>query len=81
MRQRIKQSNWYFIMRADLAYGGNSNESLNGSLLFDYRFTGWGSVFMGYRAMDIEYKSGSGEDRYNYHALQQGPVLGLNLNW
>jgi hypothetical protein len=34
------------------------------------------SLFAGYRALDIDYADGSGDDRFEFDALMQGPVLG-----
>jgi len=71
---------WRFIGRVDYGFGG-SDGTWNLSGFFDYRFNDWGSVFFGYRWMDFDYSSGSGLDRYEYDATQQGPLAGLNIYW
>ena len=66
--------------RADVgAFGIESDFTWNASLLVAYEFgekRRW-PVYMGYRAFDIDYKSGSGEDELRYDVLTSGPALGL----
>ncbi len=58
----------------------SDNTALHGLFMFDYRFRGWGSVFAGYRYVDIEFDNGSSrKDQYGFDGDQQGPVVGLNL--
>ena len=81
---RIEQKlseRWILAARLDAGYGGSDNSALNGSFLFDYSYKHWGSVFFGYKIMQYDYASGSGNDRYAYNATQQGPLLGLNFRW
>ena len=69
--------NWSLIARGDYGYGGSDNDAWNLSLIADYRFKGWGSAFVGYRYMQIDYE---GSD-YGYDAEQQGPQLGVVFYW
>ncbi len=72
---------WALIGRADIGAGG-SDLIWNVALMADYRFNEWGAVFIGYRWMDYDYDNGkAGADTYTYDALQQGPLLGLNIHW
>ena len=72
--------NWTFIGRTDLGAGG-SELTWNISALIDYRFKDWGSAFLGYRWLDIDYDSGDGLDRFVYDVTQQGPLAGISFYW
>ena len=71
---------WSLVSRGDIGAGG-SNFVWNVSFILDYQFKKWGSVFAGYRWLDYDYDSGSGQDRYAYDALQQGPLVGIAFHW
>ena len=68
---------WSVIGRLDWGFAGSDNKATNFSGMFDYRFRDWGSVFIGYRYMDIRYD----ESSYGYDAIQQGPLAGLSFYW
>ena len=72
---------WALLVRGDYGYSGSDDQAINLSMMFDYRFKGWGSAFVGYRYMDFDYDNGSDVDRYAYNAVQQGPLLGLAIHW
>ncbi|MEZ9922340.1 hypothetical protein AB4342_19710, partial [Vibrio breoganii] len=58
---RIKSQlseNWQFIFRGDIGAGG-SDFAWNTMAQFDYRFTQWGSLILGYRAMGYEFDNGN----------------------
>jgi len=73
--------NWNFIGRADIGAGGSDLVwKLAG--LFDYHFTNWSSVFLGYKVVDYDYDNEvSGPERYAYDGRLQGPLVGLNFYW
>lgn len=71
---------WSFRVRGDYGYEGSDNSSFNGLAVFDYRFRDWGSVFAGYRYLDIDFDNGdSDRGQYGFDGDQQGPVMGLNF--
>ena len=71
---------WSFRGRADYGYEGSDNTALQGIFFFDYRFRGWGSAFIGYRYLDMDFENGtSGLDQYGFDGDQQGPLIGMNL--
>jgi hypothetical protein len=37
--------------------------------------------YLGYRALSVDYSQGSGNTRYEYNVLQQGPVIGATLRF
>jgi len=72
--------NWRFIANADMGYKSSDNQSVHAVGFFDYRFRGWGSVFFGYRFLDIDYHNGeSGVQTYGFDGDEQGPLFGLNF--
>jgi predicted porin len=54
---------------------GSDNNAWHFNAMADYRFNDWGSAFVGYRYMKIDYASSS----YSYDAKQQGPLLGDSI--
>ena len=74
-------SRWNLLARGDYGYSSSDNNAVNLSFMFDYRFKGWGSAFIGYRYMNFDYDEGEGAARYAYDAVQQGPLLGISLYW
>lgn len=71
---------WSFRGRADYGYEGSDNTALHGIFLFNYRFRQWGSAFVGYRYLDIDFDNGSSRrDQYGFDGDQQGPAIGLNF--
>jgi hypothetical protein len=37
--------------------------------------------YLGYRALSVHYSEGSGVNRYEFDAIQQGPVMGATLRF
>lgn len=73
---------WSFRARADYGYEGSDNTALNGTAFLDYRFRDWGSVFVGYRYIDIDFDNRSSRfGQYGFDGDEQGPVIGLNLHF
>ena len=71
---------WSLRARADFGYEDGDNQALNSLVLLDYHFRGWGSAFVGYRYLDIEFdNTSSGRDQYGFDGDQQGPLIGLNF--
>lgn len=71
---------WSFRARGDYGYESSDNSALHGIALFDYRFRNWGSAFVGYRYLEIDYEnSDRGLDQYGFDGDQQGPLIGINL--
>lgn len=71
---------WSFRARADVGYEDSNNQALQGIAMFDYRFRNWGSAFIGYRYLDMEFDNkSSSRDQYGFDGDQQGPLIGLNF--
>jgi hypothetical protein len=74
------------IFRADLGgFDAGSRYSFNGLAAYSFNAgTLLGlpvSGLVGYRALDVDYIQGSGPTRYEFNALQHGPVIGLTSNF
>ena len=37
--------------------------------------------YLGYRALSVDYSEGSGANRYEYDAVQHGPVIGATVRF
>jgi hypothetical protein len=46
-----------------------------------FRATERTSIDLGYRWLDIDYKTGEGNERFAYDVLSQGPVLGMTVRF
>lgn len=65
-----------FNVRGDIGgFGVGSDFSWNALGLFGYRFTKNITGLIGYRALYVDYKAGTGSIRYN--ATIHGPITGL----
>jgi hypothetical protein len=75
---------WDFLGRFDIAgldLTGGSDLTWNGEALFFWSFAPNSSLAVGYRILDIDFTSGSGSNRFDYDARQQGPLVGVNFRW
>ncbi len=74
---------WTFIGRADVGGGpiGQSNFVWNVAAIFDYRFNDLVSAFVGYRALGVDYETGSGSNHFEWDIIQQGPLAAVNFYW
>lgn len=72
---------WSVRGRADYGYEGSDNTAVQGVFYFSYRFRDWGSAFVGYRYLGIDFDNGSSRlDQYGFDGDHQGPLVGLNLH-
>ncbi len=71
---------WSFVARGDYGYRESSNKSYMLTGIFDYRFNDWGSFFVGYRHLDVDYANDK-NDKSNYFVdtANRGPLLGFNF--
>ena len=74
--------NLVFQLRGDIGgFGVGSNFSWNASGVFGYSFTPMVSGWLGYRAMAVDYESGSGANKFKYDVTMYGPIMGLGLRF
>jgi hypothetical protein len=76
---------WRLRGRADYGYWGGSkyanNETWMAELMLDWRFNDWGAVTLGYRYSEIDYDNGSTSSPFTYDMTEEGPLLGLIINF
>lgn len=58
-------------------FGVGSDFSWNASALFGYSFSKNISLWIGYRALSVDYEDGSGPDKFGYDVTMSGPIVGL----
>lgn len=74
------------MLRGDIGgfdVGSKFSWNLMGAYSFDIGVrhgVSW-SGLLGYRALSVDYESGSGLNRYEYDVLQHGPILGLTARF
>jgi hypothetical protein len=75
---------WTFRTRFDIggfSIGDASDFTWNLILGLEYRLSDLWSLDVGWRWLDYNYDKGSGNSRFEYDVLQQGPILGFRYNW
>lgn len=71
-----------FSLRADVGgFGISSDLTWNVTGLLGYKFTKLLSVWGGYKALGLDYTTGSGSDRFTYNTVSQGPIVGLGFSF
>jgi hypothetical protein len=82
LRYRWQMSDkWSVTLYGDA--GGLANADLTWQGLGLVTFQPWKHVSfgLGYRALDWDYKTGSGLDRFEWDTTMHGPIIGINFNW
>ena len=73
---------FYFQARGDIGgFGVGSDFSWNASGVFGYSFTPSVNAWLGYRAMMVNYESGSGFSQFKYDVTMYGPVMGVGFRF
>ena len=73
---------WTLQLRGDIGgFGIGSDFTWQTIGLIDYQPWKYVSLVGGYRALSLDYETGSGNDVFKYDVLLHGPVLGLNIRW
>ncbi|MDA1194350.1 MAG: hypothetical protein O2894_04130 [Planctomycetota bacterium] len=71
---------WSLDLEADIGgFGVGSDFSWQVRAGAEYRFARWFALEGGMRALDIDYTSGSGADRFTWDATMWGPYLSFNF--
>lgn len=74
----------YFTLglRGDIGgFGVGSEFSWNAMITLRYRITRLISAWVGYRALGVDYKTGSGDDKVEYDLVMHGPMIGLGFSF
>jgi hypothetical protein len=70
-----------FDVRGDVGgFGVGSDFTWQAFPYFSWRFARWGSIQAGYRWLDVDYETGSGDSRFKYDMLIKGPQIGLTFH-
>jgi hypothetical protein len=73
---------WSVLLRGDIGgftVGSDFTWNLVGLIYFQpWKHVGFAG---GYRALDVDYESGSGLSKFKYDVLMYGPILGVNIIW
>ena len=73
---------FYFQARGDIGgFGVGSDFSWNASGVFGYSFTPSANAWLGYRAMMVNYESGSGFSQFKYDVTMYGPMMGVGFRF
>jgi opacity protein-like surface antigen len=67
-------------LRGDIG-AGESDLTWSALAGVEFRFAERASFEFGYRALDTDYSTGGGSDRFEYDVLLHGPYIGLTLNF
>ncbi|HEY3278716.1 MAG TPA: hypothetical protein VGJ94_19035 [Syntrophorhabdaceae bacterium] len=71
-----------FLLRGDIGgFGLGSTFSWNASGVFQYSFTPAIRTYLGYRAMKVDYESGSGATKFRYDVNMYGPIAGVGFRF
>lgn len=70
--------NWYAELRGGVGgFGASSTYTWDAMALIGYNFWKNATVLAGYRAVGLDYESGSGRNNFKANATLHGPVVGL----
>ncbi len=70
------------ILRGDIGgFGAGSQFSWNLLAACNYAVTKTTSLYIGYRALDVDYRQGQGKTFYEFDVIQHGPVTGLTVKF
>lgn len=73
---------WSLIARGDIGgFGVGSDFSWHALGLVEWQPWKYVSFIAGYRALDVDYEDGRGQNYFKFDATIHGPVLGLNFKW
>ena len=76
---------WRLSLRGDVGVGfgvGDTSDSIWNAIGLIH-FQPWKHVGFvgGYRAMDVDYETGTGTQQFKYDMLMHGPVIAVNITW
>jgi hypothetical protein len=74
--------NFLLTLRGDIGgFGVGTDFTWNAMVLLGYRITHGITACVGYRAMNLDYEDGSGDDRMAYDITMQGPIIGMSFSF
>ena len=70
------------VLRGDIGgFGVGSQFSWNLLAAYNYQIAKSTSLYLGYRALDVDYTQGQGRTLYEFNVIQHGPVTGLTIQF
>jgi len=73
---------WLLNLRGDIGgFGVGSDFTWNAIGFIQWQPWKYAAILAGYRALDQDYETGSGADRFKYDMMLHGPVLAVNFVW
>jgi hypothetical protein len=74
------------VLRGDVGgFGAGSDFSWHVLAVYNYQLCVTESyrldAYAGYRALSVDYSEGAGTSRYEYDAVQHGPLMGMTLRF
>jgi hypothetical protein len=73
---------WMLALRGDIGgFGVGSDFTWNAIGLIQWQPWKYAGILAGYRALDQDYETGSGADRFKYDMRLSGPVIAVNFVW
>lgn len=73
---------WALRLYGDIGgFGVSSNFTWQGLGLIDFHPWKHVTIVAGYRAIDTDYETGSGRDKFTYDVIVHGPVLGVDIRF
>ncbi len=71
-----------FTLRGDIGgFGVSSDLTWSASGFLGWQFTPLLSAWVGYRAVGVDYETGSGNDRFKYDITVSGPIMGVGFSF
>ena len=74
--------NWATSVKGAIGgFGVSSDFVWQGAALLSWQPWKYAQILAGYRAVGIDYETGSGQTRFVYDVTLSGPVIGINFRW
>ena len=74
--------NWYGELRGGVGgFGASSTFTWDAMALIGYNFWENATILGGYRAVGLNYESGSGQDNFKVNATMLGPIVGMAFHF
>ena len=68
---------WSFILQGGIGGGGDTSRTWDASARVGCRIGGNSTLLLGYRAVSVDRREGSGTDRFIFDTTLSGPLIGL----
>jgi hypothetical protein len=70
------------VLRGDIGgFGVGSQFTWNASAIFGYHFSPMISAYLGYKALGVDYETGSYHRKFKFDVIMYGPIVGLGIKF